>query len=141
MPGKYVGNEWFTERECAMIDLLQDALYKLETGAEDKIGGSSPTYIGLPISDDKVDAAIAGIDEEFAFEIKNYPSYHETRSGAKTVPSFNRLGKAAKRRLVEALQEVKHTTIMDQPMTTPSGLPVTTDTTPTVLPPDYYEWC
>lgn len=146
MPGKWIEGEWYTERECAMTDYLQDVLRKLETGREDKINGASPTFKAEPMTDEKIARVISKLDDEFEAEIRDYPSYHKKRSGAETTPDFHRLSKAAQRRVVEGLQQIKHTTTDDKPTVTASGFPITTTESGLSVVQaqpamDYYEWC
>jgi hypothetical protein len=92
-----------------VIAYLQDCFDKLDRGEEHLILGD-PFYQRAankpPLTDEEVDKVVAAIDQEFAFEIGNYPDYHRNRSGATAPADFGRLSPRARRAMVEGLDAI-----------------------------------
>lgn len=114
MAGKWVNGEWYSERDLAVTGFLQAVFYKLETGNEKAIQ-SSATYKaqGPKLTDKDVDRVIEALDAEYDMEMLKYPSYHWDHAQAKTTPDFFRLGKRARRAVVEGVRQIIETTVND----------------------------
>lgn len=93
------------QKTKAVIDWLQLCYEFLEAGEEGKIPSNLfyQSRRGV-LTDDYVDRMIAKIDGEFVYELTKYPEYHyRNADGANTPPEFHRLGRNARRALVEGL--------------------------------------
>lgn len=84
---------------------LQRCFDLLEAGCEDQI--LSDPFFESGISDERVDAIVEALDNEYAFELGTYPSYHRNRSGANALPEFHRLSPRGRRALVEGALVIK----------------------------------
>ncbi len=90
-------------------DWIQHCYELLEAGEEDRIM-SDPFYEradGKPqLTDEEIDAVIAALDQEYAYELGTYPGYHRNRSGANSLPEFNRMSPRARRAMVEGIDRI-----------------------------------
>ncbi|SRR5581483_1757284 len=113
--GQYIEHRWFSDRDIAVTDYLQDCFEKLESGTEQAILRDPLAIRDPALTDEEVDKVIAALDAEYDHEMEYSYSYHRTRSGATLKTEFHRLGPDARRAMVEGLDYLIRTVQHDGP--------------------------
>jgi len=112
--GEKIENVWVPDRTLAVIAWIQDCFEKLEMGREDLIVRDPWAIREPPLTDEEVETVFQGICYELDYEMKQSPAHHLNRSGATEFTGLERMGKEARRAMVEGCDYLIRTVAEDE---------------------------